>query len=309
MSENPIYVVFGVTGAQGGRVAHHLVQSGHRVRGLTRNPTGEKAKALDDRIEVVECNLDNEEQIANALKGSSGVFLVTNFWEHFNANKEVEQVQRVARLAKEAGVKHLVFSTLEDTSALDAPMINGLKTPHFDGKARATKWLESFDLPVTNLYTSFYYENFIFFGMAPKLNGAEDGVYRLGFNMGSKPLPMVAVDDIGKAGAALLVDDSSIGKSVGIASAHLTGDEIAKAFSAVTGKPCEYVPMSREAYAGLGFPGADDLANMFQFKHDFNEEFCKMRDLKESQELIGDLKGFTSWLEENLDAVQNAMES
>ena len=309
MAEDHLYVVFGVTGAQGGRVAHHLLQRGHRVRGLTRNPTSEKAKELDDRIEVVECNLDNEEQIANALKGAYGVFLVTNFWEHFTASKEVEQVQRVGRLAKEAGIRYLVFSTLEDTSALDATLINGLKTPHFDGKARATKWLENFDLPVTNLYTSFYYENFIHFGMAPKLNGAKDGIYRLGFNMGDKPLPMVAVDDIGKAGAALLVDDSSIGKSVGIASAQLTGDDIAKAFSAVIGKQCKYVPMTREAYAALGFPGADDLANMFQFKHDFNEEFCQMRELKQCKKLIGDLKDFTSWLEENLDAVKNAMES
>lgn len=304
-----IYAVFGVTGAQGSRVAHHLLEAGKKVRGLTRNPNSEKAKKLDSRMEVVECNLDDEKLIENALKGVHGVFLMTNFWEHFQPEKEVEQVQRVAKLAKKAGVKHLVFSTLEDTSRLDAPEINGFKVPHFDSKARASKWLDELDgLNVTHLYTSFFYENFINFGMAPKVNGAPDGIYRLALNMGEKLLPMVSVDDIGKAGAALLLKGPSV-KSAGIASAHLTGKDIVDVFSKITGKPCEYAPMTRKEYAALGFPGADDLANMFQFKHDFNDEFCRLRSLDKSKELIGELKDFSAWLKENVDALENAMKS
>ena len=307
-----LFVVFGVTGAQGGAVAKHLLAKGAKVRGLTRNPTSEKAKALDPKIEVVKCDLNSEEDIANALKGAYGVFLVTNFWETFDAPGEIEQVQRVVKVAKEAGVKHLVFSTLEDTSPMDAPVIkDGYKTPHFDGKAAATAWLEenAGDMGVTNLYTSFYYENFIFFGMAPKVNGAPDGIYRLGMNMGTKPLPMMSIDDCGKAGAAVLLDDSYIGKSVGIASSHMTGEEIAKTFAEVTGKKVEYVAMTRDQYAGLGFPGADDLANMFKFKHDFNRSFCNARDLKSCKKLVGgDLKSLKSWLEDNLEAIEKAMQ-
>lgn len=311
--DDRLYVVFGVTGAQGGAVAASLLNKGAtRVRGLTRNPAGDKAKALDKRIEVVKCDLDNEEEIKAALEGAYGVFLVTNFWEHFDANKEVDQVKRVATIAKQSGVKHLVFSTLEDTSSIDAPVVkDGFKTPHFDGKALASKYLKenAGELGVTDFYTSFYYENFIYFGMAPKLNGAEDGVYRFGMPMGSKPLPMMAIEDCGKAGAAALMDDSTIGKSVGIASCQMTGEEIAKTFAEVTGKKVEFVPMTRDQYAGLGFPGCEDLANMFKFKHDTNETFCALRDLKKSQKLAGtELKSFKSWLEDNIDAIRGAMQ-
>jgi uncharacterized protein YbjT (DUF2867 family) len=311
--DDRLYVVFGVTGAQGGAVAASLLAKGAtRVRGLTRNPTSDKAKALDKKVEVVKCDMDNEEEIKQALEGAYGVFLVTNFWEHFDANKEVEQVKRVAKIAEERGVKHLVFSTLEDTSAIDAPVVkDGFKTPHFDGKALATKYLQenAKGLGVTQFYTSFYYENFIYFGMAPKLNGAEDGVYRFGMPIGSKPLPMMAIEDCGKAGASALMDDSTIGKSVGIASCHMTGEEIAKAFAEVTDKKVEFIPMTRDQYAGLGFPGCEDLANMFKFKHDYNETFCALRDLKKSKKLTGsELKSFKSWLQDNLDALQKAMQ-
>ena len=310
--DDRLYVVFGVTGAQGGSVAASLLAKGAtRVRGLTRNPTGDKAKALDSRIEVVKCDLDNEEEIKEALNGAYGVFLVTNFWEHFDANKEVDQVKRVADIAKESGVKHLVFSTLEDTSSIDAPIVkDGFKTPHFDGKALASKYLKENAVElVTDFYTSFYYENFIYFGMAPKLNGAEDGVYRFGMPMGSKPLPMMAIEDCGKAGAAALMDDSTIGKSVGIASCHMTGEEIAKTFAEATGKKVEFVPMTRDQYAGLGFPGCEDLANMFKFKHDANEAFCAARDVKKSKKLAGgELKSFKSWLKDNIDAINGAMQ-
>lgn len=299
-----------MTGAQGGSVARALLVKGAKVRGLTRNASSDKAKALDSRIEVVQCDMDSVDDLKRALDGAHGVYLVTNFWEHFDANKEVEQVKRVAEIAKECGVKHLVFSTLEDTSAIDAPVVkDGFKTPHFDGKAIASAFLkENFD-GATQFYTSFYYENFIYFGMAPKLNGAEDGVYRFGFPMGDKALPMMAIEDCGKAGAAALLDDSTKGKSVGIASCHMTGPEMAKAFAALTGKKVEYVPMTRDQYAGLGFPGCEDLANMFKFKHDYNEEFCALRDVKASEKLVGGpLKSFESWLQDNKDAIQGAME-
>ena len=293
-----------------------LDQGATHVRGLTRNATSDKAKALDSRIDVVQCDMDNEEDLKRALEGAYGVFLVTNFWEHFDANKEVEQVKRVARIAADCGVKHLVFSTLEDTSKMeDAPVVkDGFKTPHFDGKALATAYLNKEygkTLGVTNLYTSFYYENFIYFGMAPKLNGAEDGVYRFGMPIGDKPLPMMCMGDFGKAGAAVMMDDSTMGKSVGFASCHMTGEEMAKAFAEVTGKKVEFTPMTRDQYAGLGFPGCEDLANMFKYKHDFNESFCETRNMKKSAALVGgtsSLTGLKSWLTDNKDAIVAAME-
>jgi nucleoside-diphosphate-sugar epimerase len=323
-TKDALYVVFGVTGLQGGSVAKSLLDLGAtRVRGLTRHASSDKAKKLSSsfqkHLEIVQCDMDNEGDLKRALEGAYGVFLVTNFWEHFDANKEVEQVKRVARVAAECGVKHLVFSTLEDTSKMeDAPEVkDGFKTPHFDGKAVATEYLkkeyaDGTTLGVTNLYTSFYYENFINFGMAPKLNGAEDGIYRFGMPIGDKPLPMMYMGDFGKAGAAVMMDDSTIGTSIGFASSHMTGEEIARVFAEVTGKKVEFVPFTRDQYAGLGFPGCEDLANMFKYKHDFNDSFCETRDLKKSAALVGEssssLTGLQSWLTDNKDAIIAAME-
>jgi hypothetical protein len=89
------------------------------------------------------------------------------------------------------------------------------------------------------------------------------------------------------------------GRTLGIAGEHLTGLEMAAALSVAFGEPVHHLDMPHTAYAQLGFPGADDLANMFQFKHDFNEEFCAERPVALSRELHPGLLGFTEWLARN----------
>jgi hypothetical protein len=114
--------------------------------------------------------------------------------------------------------------------------------------------------------TSFYYENFINFGMGPKAHG--DGPKSITFPIADSKMCINAVEDIGKFGAKIFEDESLIGKQVGVQSSALTGNEIAAVFEDVLGEKVVYNSVPRDVYAGFGFPGAEDLANMFQFFHE-----------------------------------------
>ena len=112
-----IVAVFGATGAQGGGVASAVLQAKEKfaVRAITRNPDSDKAAALRGRgCEVVKCDMDDDTSVRNAVKGCYGVYLVTNYWEHFSMEKEIAQGKRVTDICKEVGVRHLVYSGLEN---------------------------------------------------------------------------------------------------------------------------------------------------------------------------------------------------
>src|SRR5207244_5986942 len=118
--------------------------------------------------------------LKKAFAGAYGVFAVTNFWEHFSGEKEIAQAKNIADAAKAAGVKHVIWSTLEDTRKLMKPedtrmtMLQGkYRVPHFDAKAEADAFFSG--LPVTYLVTSFYWDNLYLFGLAPKIGA--DGAY------------------------------------------------------------------------------------------------------------------------------------
>jgi uncharacterized protein YbjT (DUF2867 family) len=169
------------------------------------------------------------------------------------------------------------------------------KVPHFDAKGEADAEFSKAGVPTTFLLTSFYWDNFIQFGMGPKKG--PDGQLALMLPLGHKKLPGIAAQDIGgcclgifKRGRELL------GKRVGIAGQHLTGDEMAAAMTQAFGKTVTYQAVPFEVYRQLGFPGADDLGNMFQFKHDFNDMFCGARDVTLSRSLNPALQTFAQWL-------------
>jgi len=177
-----VIAVLGATGAQGGGVVRAILrdESGEfTARAITRNVDSDKAKVLADMgAEVVAADIDDYESLKKVFTGAYGVFAVTNFWEHFSPEKETAQAASIAKAAKETNVQHTIWSTLEDTRnwvSLDdnrMPTLNGkYKVPHFDSKGEADKFFTEQDLPVTFLLTSFYWENFIYFGMAPHSNG------------------------------------------------------------------------------------------------------------------------------------------
>lgn len=307
MAQKKLIAVIGATGAQGGSLVRAILadpQGGFAVRAITRKLDSDKARELAQLgAEVVQADLDDAASLERAFAGAYGAFCLTNFWEHFSAEKEVAQARNMAQAAKAAGVQHIVWSTLEDTrkwvplSDDRMPTLGGkYKVPHFDGKGEADQVFAG--LPTTYLATSFYWDNFIYFGMGPK-KGA-DGKFGIAFPMGDKKLPGIAADDIGKSAYGVFKRGKAlIGKTVGIAGEHVSGKEMADAFTRALGQEVVYHDVTPETYRAFGFPGADDLGNMFQFKRDFNDEFRRSRDVEATRRLNPALKGFEKWLAEH----------
>lgn len=311
MTKKKTIVVFGATGAQGGGLVRAILNDPDgefSVRAVTRNPNSDKARILvESGVEVFQANLDDPESIKAAFKDAYGAFCVTFFWEHFSPEKEQEEVRAMAKAAKEEGLSHVIWSTLEDTRKWiplnDArmPTLHGkYKVPHFDGKGEANSFFTESGVPVTLLNTSFYWDNFIYFGMGPRKG--EDGKFSLALPMGNKKLPGIAAEDIGKCAFGIFKKGKEfIGKTVGIAGGHLTGNEMAQAFSKYLGQEIGYFAVPFDMYRKLDFPGADDLGNMFQFKHDFEEYYCGARSLDFSRSINPELLSFEKWLEKNKD--------
>jgi hypothetical protein len=206
---------------------------------------------------------------------------------------------------KHANVKHVIWSTLEDTrkwvplSDNRMPTLHDkYKVPHFDGKGEADQFFRDASVPTTFLLTSFYWDNFIYFGAGPQKG--PDGKLALTFPMGDQKLPGIAAEDIGKSAYGIFKRGTEfIGKTIGIAGEHLTGTQLAKEMSKALGTEINYNSVEPHVYRSFGFPGADDLGNMFQFKRDFNEYFCGVRDIKKTRELNPELQTFEQWLSEN----------
>ena len=313
MSDSKVIAVVGGTGAQGGGLVRAILadpDGGFAARVLTRDPSSEKARALAGLgVEVVQADIDDESSVRAAFDGAYGAYCLTNFWEHFSAEKENEQAANMARAAKDAGLEHVIWSTFEDTRdwiPLDddrMPTLQGkYKVAHFDGKAEANHFFTDLGLPTTLLLTSAYWENFIHFGWGPQRG--EDGVLAVTYPMADKLLPSIAVEDIGKSAYGIFkAGDELIGKTVGIAGEHLTGEQIAAAFAKALGEEVRYNDVPADVYRGFGFDGADDIGNMFQFKRDCNEDYCGARSLEFSRRLNPEMQTLEQWLAANVGSV------
>ncbi len=304
-----IIAVIGATGAQGGGLVRAILadkNSGFAVRAITRDANSDKAKALAQLgAEVVSADIQNVESLQKAFAGAYGAFCVTFFWDHFSPEREMAEVKNMAEAAKHAGLQHVVWSTLEDTRrwmSLDDPRMPTLqgkyKVPHFDAKGESNQFFTQLGVPTTFLNTSFYWDNLIYFGMGPRKG--EDGKYAFVLPMADKKLPGIAAEDIGKCAFGIFKKGSDyIGKTVGIAGEHLTGAQMAAELGKALGQEVVYSYVPPEIYRTFGFPGADDLGNMFQFKRDFEADFCAARNLDESRRLNPELHTFASWLAAN----------
>ena len=288
----------------------HPTSSEFSLRAVTRNPDSDKAKALSAAgAEVVSADLDDVESLKKAFAGAYGVFGVTNFWEHFSPQKETQQGKNIAAAAKETGVKHVIWSSFEDTrdkvpldDARMPTLMDHYKVPHFDSKGEVNQVFKELGVPATLLFTSFYWDNFIYFGMGPK--PGEDGTLGIAFPMGDKKLPGIAAADIGKCAYGIFkAGDKYINKTVGIAGEHLTGSEMAEAFTHVLGQKVVFNAVPADMYRSFGFPGAEDLGNMFQYKAEFNEDYCGARNLDLCREINPELQSFRQWLDANKDKI------
>jgi uncharacterized protein YbjT (DUF2867 family) len=309
MADKKIIAVVGATGAQGGGLVHAIVNDpagGFVARAITRDADSDKAKELARLgAEVVAADVDDEASLRRAFEGAYGAYCVTFFWAHFSPEKEMAEVQNMAKAAKAAGVQHVIWSTLEDTrqwvpvSDNRMPTLMGkYKVPHFDAKGESNKVFTGLGVPTTFLLTSFYWDNLIHFGMGPKKG--QDGKLAITLPMGDKKLPGIAAEDIGKCAHGIFKRGREfIGKTVGVAGGHLTGAQMAAALTKALGQEVRYNDVPPEVYRGFGFPGAEDLGNMFQFKRDFEQVFCAARNLDVARSLNPALQSFDAWLAKN----------
>jgi uncharacterized protein YbjT (DUF2867 family) len=308
-----LIAVTGATGAQGGGLIRALLadrDAGFTARAITRNPQSPGARALADQgVEVVQADLDDEASLTRAFAGAHGVFCMTNFWEHFSPQREKAQARNLANAARKARVSHAIWSTLEDVRDYvplhddRMPTLMGAyKVPHFDAKAEANQFFADAGVPTTYLYTAFYWENLINFGMGPRRG--EDGALSLTFPLAEARLPSIASSDIGACAYGILREGEVwIGRSVGISGGHLTGADMAAELGRALGQEVRYNAVTPAAYRELGFPGADELANMFQFNADFEDEYCAARDLDTSRRLHPGLGSYSEWLEQHAEQI------
>ena len=308
MAVKKIIAVMGATGGQGGGLARAILNDPtgkFSLRVLTRNADSDRAKALARLgANVTVADADNPETLKPAFKDAFGAFCLTNFWEHFSPERELAQARAMAMAVKQAGLEHVIWSTLEDTRRWvpladnRMPTLMGkYKVPHFDAKGEANRLFSELGVPTTFMLTSFYWDNFINFGLHP--TRAKDTLV-IKLPMADKELPGIAVEDIGRCAFALFKRSPEfVGRTVGIAGEHLTGTAIAAQMSEALRQEVKYEDVSPEVYRALPLTGAHELANMFQFKRDFQDVFCGARSVEFSRTLNPKLQTFCEWLAEN----------
>ncbi|OQP54279.1 nucleoside-diphosphate sugar epimerase [Niastella yeongjuensis] len=306
MDPKKIITIFGATGAQGGGLAHAILQdknSSFAVRAVTRDINSDKAKALGQLgAEVVAADIDVPQSVENALRGAYGAFFVTFFWAHFSAEKEKAEAAIFVEAARRAELKHVIWSTLEDTrdyvplTDQRMPTLHArYKVPHFDGKGESDKLFTAAGIPTTFMLASFYWDNFIYFGAGPKRG--EDGKLALTLPIGNSKMAGIAAEDIGKCAYGIFKRGTEmVGKRIGIAGEQLTGNQMADELSKALGEQVVYNKIPADVYRGFGFPGADDLGNMYQFYDEFEKELNNTRDVDRSKQLNPDLMNFAQWL-------------
>jgi uncharacterized protein YbjT (DUF2867 family) len=306
MADRKIIAVVGATGAQGGGLCRAILSDrsgGFACRAITRDPLKEAARALAAQgAQVVRADLADTGSLKRAFVGAHGAYCVTNFWEHFSAETEKTHARNLAEAAKAATVRHVIWSTLEDTRTLMSPadtrmpkLQDRYRVPHFDAKAEANSYF--YGLPVTYLVTSFYWENLYKFGMAPKKG--DDGRYAWTFPMGESRLAGIGSEDIGKVAYGIFkAGERYIGKTVGIAGEHLTIPQMGETLSRVLGiGPVVYNDVDPDAYRKFGFQGADEMGNMFQVYRDFEKEVVGARSVTETRLLDPELQTFEQWVQ------------
>lgn len=313
MAATKIIAIAGATGAQGGGLARAILRDkagGYGVRALTRDVNSAKAQELAKLgAEVVAADIDRADSLDRAFAGAYGAYCVTFFWAHLSPDREIAEAGMMAAAAKRAGLQHVIWSTLEDTRErvplqdTRMPTLMGrYKVPHFDAKAEADRFFTEQHVPVTLLRTSFYWENFIYFGMGPK--PGPDGTLAITLPMGDRKLPGIGAEDIGKCAYGIFRKGRElIDRTVGIAGEHPTGAQMAATFGKVLGRAVRYNAVPPDAYRAFGFPGAEELGNMFQYKHDFEREYCAARPLDVSRALNPELQTFEQWVVRNKERI------
>jgi uncharacterized protein YbjT (DUF2867 family) len=275
---SPLIAVIGATGNQGGSVAGALLGRGVRVRALVRDPGAPAAQRAAGRgAELTAGDLTDAATLGTLFDGVDAAFAMTT---PIPGGTELETAagMAIADAAARAQVPHLVFSSVGGAERKSG-------VPHFESKRRAEEHIESLGIHHTFLRPVFFMDN-----LAGFPTSIEEGQIVVRMAMpGDIPLQMVAVADIGKAAAAILLGGTAVeGTSVEIAGDSLTGDQIAQAIGAHAGLPARYEALPLEAIASFG-----DTAEMFRW---FTDTPAYQADFAATRALVPDVLDFPTWL-------------
>jgi uncharacterized protein YbjT (DUF2867 family) len=300
LTNKKVIAVVGATGQQGGAVVRAL-QAGNqfKVRALTRNPA--KHRELAD--EVIQADLNRSETLRAAFEGAHGVFLVTNPWEQ--GTNEVDQATAAARAAKDAGVKHLVWSTLPDVEAISG---GKLHVPHFTGKAKVNRIVKEAGFANhTFVIAPFYYQNLIgVLGPQKQADGSLGWILPLDPTVRS--IHMGDITELGDivAGAFAHPDEAGHGEYLPLVGDFMSFSEIVDALNR-QGHNFSFKQVPKEVFAGF-FPGAADVAEMFSY---FQAHTYLGSDSRDQIALANKIAGrqptkFSAWAQVNFRAPKKA---
>lgn len=252
-----LIAVIGATGQQGGGVVRALQASGQfKVRALTRDPAGHRELAE----EVVEADLNRPETLKAALEGAHGVFLITNFQEA-GAN-EPQQAAAVVRAARDAGVRHFVWSTLPDVAAISG---GKFEVPHFTGKARIDSIIKAAGFAShTFVIAPFYYQNLSgAFGPQKLPDGSFGWAVPLDPNV--RCIHMGDITELGNivVGAFAHPDEAGNGEYLPLVGDFMSFNEIVETLNR-QGHKVSVKQVPKELFATF-FPGAAEIAEMFSY--------------------------------------------
>ncbi len=273
-------LVLGATGQQGGAVASHLLQDGWKVHALVRNPNSDQAQTLRQQgIELVQGDLNQPSSLLEAMKGVYGVFSMQTIGEGGTA-AETRQGKAVADAAREAGVHHLVYSSVGG-----AERQTGIA--HFESKWQVEEYIRALGLPATILRPVFFMSNlFQYYAVKEEADGTLTLIQAL---HPQTRLQMIAVEDIGTfAALAFAHPETFLGKAIEIAGDALTPSEIAERIERATGKPTRFVELPLEQLRSMD----TETANMYTW---FNQSGYQA-DIPALQKLHPALLTFEAWL-------------
>lgn len=282
MAVDGTILVLGGTGRQGGAVARELLRRGRVVHALVRDPDARGAQALAEAGAVlVRGDMNDESSLRAAMEGIHGVFSVQTFRTPGGVDAEERQGKAVADAAAEAGVAHLVYSSVGG-----AERSSGV--PHFGSKWNIEQHIQKLGLPATVLRPTMFHD--VFLDMGPRL---VDGQLVLGLWLRPEvSVQLIATVDIGGfAAEAFDNPDSWLGQQVEIASDELTGPQMAEAFENVSGIPTRYEEQPIEPLRAV----REDLARMF----DWFERDGYHADLPELRRIRPNLTTLETWLHDH----------
>jgi uncharacterized protein YbjT (DUF2867 family) len=256
-NDKKLIAVIGATGQQGGGVLGALQARGQfKVRALTRDP----GKHRELAEEVVEADLEKPETLKAAFAGAHGVFLVTNFQEA--GTDEQQQATAAIRAAKDAGVKHLIWSTLPDVEAISGGRFD---VPHFTGKAKVDQAVKDAGFEnYTFVIAPFYYQNLAGAIAAHKQADGSMG-WALPLDPTLRVIHMGDINELGDivAGAFAYPDEAGNGQYLPLVGDLMSFSEIVETLNR-QGHNFSYKQVPKEVFAGF-FPGANEIAEMFSY--------------------------------------------